>query len=148
MLLILSQECKENNPYQGYAEIKMLKIVETLQQKVADHKTLLIASCSIYNFFIWVSETNQRVFFKIRLDNLMLKIVEIFQQKGKDHMALLVSCSIYSFLIWVSETNQTAFFKIRPDIWMLKRVKIFQYFSETSTQLKIFLVPRQCFLFF
>ena len=79
----------------------------------------------------------------------MLKIVQIIQQKGTDHQTLLiVACSIYSFLIWVSETNQTVFFKIRPDIWMLKRVEIFQHFSKNFTQLKIFLVPRHCFLFF
>ena len=76
----------------------------------------------------------------------MLKIVEIFQQKGTIHQALLiVSCSIYSFLIWVSKA---VFFKIRPDIWMLKRVEIFQHFSKNFTQLKFFLVPSQCFLFF
>ena len=86
----------------------MVKTVEILQQKGADHKTLLIVSCSIYSFLIWVSETNQRDFFKISLDTLMLKIVEIFQYKERDHEVLgIVSCSIYSFLIWVSETNQT-----------------------------------------
>ena len=79
----------------------------------------------------------------------MLKIVETFQQKGTDHKArLIVSCSINLFLIWVSENNQTVFFMIRLDIWMLKRVEIFQYFSTSLTQLKIFLDPRQCFLFF
>ena len=31
---------------------------------------------------------------------------------------------------------------------MLKRVEIFQHFSKNFTQLKIFLVPRQFFLFF
>ena len=61
----------------------MLKIVEIFQQKGTDHKALLIVSCSIYSFLIWVSETNQRVFFKIRPDIQMLKIVEIFQQKGQ-----------------------------------------------------------------
>ena len=86
----------------------MVKIVEILQQKGADHKTLLIVSYSIYSFLIWVSETNQRDFFKISLDTLMLKIVEIFQYKERDHEVLgIVSCSIYLFLIWVSETNQT-----------------------------------------
>ena len=95
----------------------MLKIVEIFQRNGTDHKTLLIVSCYIYLFLIGVSETNQRVFFKIQLDTLMLKIDEIFQQKGADHKTLLiVSCSIYSFLIRVSETNQTVFFKIRPDI--------------------------------
>ena len=63
-------------------------------------------------------------------------------------MLLIVSCSIYSFLIWVSETNKTVFSKIRPDNWMLKRVEIFQHFSKNFAQLKIFLVPHQCFLFF
>ena len=99
----------------------MLKIVETFQQKGTDHKNLLIVSCSIYSFLIWVSETIQTVFLKIRLDMLMLKIVEILQQKGTDHKTLLiVSCSINSSLIWVSETNQTVFLKIRLDILMLK----------------------------
>ena len=60
----------------------------------------------------------------------------------------IVSCSIYSFLILVSETNQTVSFKIRPDYWMLKNVEIYQQFSKNFTQLKIFLVSRQCFLFF
>ena len=31
---------------------------------------------------------------------------------------------------------------------MLKRVEIFQHFSKSFTQLKVFLVRRQCFLFF
>ena len=127
----------------------MLKIVEIFQRNGTDHNTLLIVSCYIYSFFIGVSETNQRGFFKIQLDTLMLKIDEIFQQKGADHKTLfIVSCSIYSFLIRVSETNQTVFFKIQPDIWMLKRVEIFQHFSKNFTQLKFFLVPSQCFLFF
>ena len=77
-----------------------------------------------------------------------LNIVEIFHQRGTDYKMLLVYCSIYLFLIWVYETNQTVFFKIRPDIWMLKRVETFQHFSKKITQLKIFLVPRQFFLFF
>ena len=90
----------------------MLKIVEILKQKGTDHKTLFIVSRSIYSFLIWVFETIQVVFFKIRLDMFMLKIVEIFQQKGTDHKTLLiVSCSIYLFLIWVSETIQIVFFK-------------------------------------
>ena len=127
----------------------MLKIVEILQQKGTDHKTLLIVSCSIYSFLIWVSETNETVFFKIRSDIWMLKIVEILKQKGTDHKTLLiVSCSIYSFLTWVSETNQTVLSKIQPDIWMLKIVEIFQHFPKIFTQLEIFLVSHQCFLFF
>ena len=52
LFLILSQKCKDNNPYQGYAEIMMLKIVETLQQKGTDHKALLIVSLSIHSFLI------------------------------------------------------------------------------------------------
>ena len=92
-----------------------------------DHKTLFIVSCSIYSFFIWVSETNQTFFFKIWSDIWMLNIVEILKQKGTDHKRLLiVSCSIYSFLTWVSETIQTVFFKIRLDILMLKIAEIFQ----------------------
>ena len=127
----------------------MLKIVEILKQKGTDHKTLLIVSCSIYSFLIWVSETIEIVFFKIWLDLLMLKIVEIFQQNGTDHQMLLIaSCSIYLFLIWVSKTNQTIFSKIRADIWMLKVVEIFHHFAKIFTQLKIFLVSHQCFLFF
>ena len=61
---------------------------------------------------------------------------------------LIVSCSMYSFLSWVSETNQAVSSKIQPHIWMLKIVQIFQHFSKNFTPLKIFLVPRQCFLFF
>ena len=34
------------------------------------------------------------------------------------------------------------------DIWMLKIVEIFQHFSKIFTQLKMFLVSHQCFLFF
>ena len=79
----------------------------------------------------------------------MLKIVEVFQQTGTDDQALIiVSCSIYSFLIWVYETTQTVFSKTWPDIWMLKIVEIFQHFPKIFTQLKIFLVPHQCFLLF
>ena len=48
MFLILLQMYKENNLYQGYAEIMMLNIVEILQQKRADHKTIVIVSCSIH----------------------------------------------------------------------------------------------------
>ena len=59
----------------------MVKIGEISKQKGTDHKTLLIVSCSIYFFLIWVSETIQIVVFKIWLDMLMLKIGEIFQQK-------------------------------------------------------------------
>ena len=68
---------------------------------------------------------NQTVFFKIRSDIWMLRIVEIFQQNRRDQKTLLiVSCSIYSFLIWVSETNQTVFFQYRLDMSMLKIVEI------------------------
>ena len=89
------------------------------------------------------------VFFKIRSDIWMLKIVETLKQKGADHKTFLnVSCSIYSFLIWVSATIETVFFKIRQDMLMLKIVEIFQHFSKIFTQLKIFLVSHQCFLFF
>ena len=127
----------------------MLKIVEIFQQKGTDHKTLLIVSCAIYSFLIWVSETIQIFFFKIRLDMLMFKVDESFQEKDTAHkMLLIVSCSICLFLIWVSETNHTVSSKIRPDSWMLRIVEIFQHFSEIFIQLKMFLVPRQCFLYF
>ena len=77
----------------------MLKIVEIFQQKGTDHKTLLIVSCAIYSFLIWVSETIQIFFFKIRLDMLMFKVDESFQEKDTDHKILLiVSCSICLFL--------------------------------------------------
>ena len=65
------------------AEIIMLKIVEILQQKGTDHKTLLIASCSIYSFLTWISETNQTAFFKIRLDLYMLKILKYLKKMGQ-----------------------------------------------------------------
>ena len=59
----------------------MVKIVEILQQKGIDHKTLLIVSCSIYSFLIWVSETSQRVFFKISLDIWCSKLLNYFSKK-------------------------------------------------------------------
>ena len=105
----------------------ILRIVEILQQKGTGHKTLLIVSCSIYLFLIWVSETNETVFFQFRLDMSMLRSVDIFQQKETDQKPLLiVFCSICLFLIWVSETNETVFFKFRQDMSMLKTVEIFQ----------------------
>ena len=61
----------------------MLKIVEILQQKRADHKTLFIASCSMYSFLICVSEIKQTVSSKIQPDNWVLKIVEILKHFQK-----------------------------------------------------------------
>ena len=41
-----------------HADILMLRIIEILQQKGTNHKNLLIVSCSIYSFFIWISESD------------------------------------------------------------------------------------------
>ena len=127
----------------------MLKIVEIFQQKGIDHKTLLIVSCAIYSFLIWVSETIQIFFFKIRLDMLMFKVDESFQEKDTDHkIILIVSCSICLFLIWVSETNHTVSSKIRPDSWMLRIVEIFQHFSNlfhVNVSYFFYLAPKEFF---
>ena len=61
----------------------MLKIVEILEQKRTDYKTLLIASCSIYSFLICVSEINQTVSSKIQPDTWAHKIAEIFKHFQK-----------------------------------------------------------------
>ena len=118
----------------------MLKIVEILQQKGTDHKTLLIVSCSIYSFLIWVSETNETVFFKIRSDIWMLKIVEILKQKGTDHKTLLiVSCSIYSFLTWVSETNRQFSPRFNQTSGCSKLLKYFNISQKFLLSSKFFL---------
>ena len=88
----------------------MLKIVEIFQQKGIDHKTLLITSCSIYSFLIWVSETNQKVLFKIRPDIWMLKYAEIFQDFSKNFTQLKifvahVNVSYSSYLKWLKLSN-------------------------------------------
>ena len=96
----------------------MLKIVKIFQQTGTDHKTLLIVSCSIYSFLIWVSETNQTVFFKIRPDIWMLKRAEIVQHFSKYFTQLnffLVPSQCFLFfylasteLVFLDKTNYSS----------------------------------------
>ena len=119
----------------------MLKIVEIFQQKGTDHVTLLIVFCAIYSFLIWVSETIEIFFFKIRLDMLMFKIDESFQEKDTDHkMLLIVSCSICLFLfesLKLIIQFRTRFEQIAGYSELLKYLISFQKFLSSS----------KCFLF-
>ena len=90
--------------------MSMLRIVEIFQQKGTDKKTLLIVSCSIYSFLIWISETNQTVFFKIRSDIWMLQIVEIFQHFSKIFTQLKIFLAPHqSFLFFYLAPKEFSF---------------------------------------
>ena len=73
---------------------------DDFQQNGTDHQTLLIVCSSIHSFLIWVSETNQTVFSKIRQDIWMLKVVEMFQHFPKIFTQLkifLIAHQCFSF---------------------------------------------------
>lgn len=88
--------------YQCYQEIVMFKVVEPLQQNDKNHETLLIVSCVINSFLIYVSETFQIVFSKDLPNVWMLKHIGMLQQKQEKDckILLIVSCFLHQTFVY------------------------------------------------
>ena len=138
--------------YQCYQEIVMFKVVEPLKRNDKNHETLLIVSCVINSFLIYVSETFQIVFSKDLPNVWMLKHIGMLQQKQekdlRSSLLFLVFCIKRSFIIWVAKFNLTVFYMIKTGICMHKSVEIFEYFSKKFTQHNFFLLRNRHCLFF
>ena len=88
--------------YQCYQEIVMFKVVEPLKQNDKNHETLLIVSCVINSFLIYVSETFQIVFSKDLSNVSMLKHIGMLQQKQEKDckILLIVSCFLHQTFVY------------------------------------------------
>ena len=126
----------------------MLQTVEILQRNGTDHKTLLIVPCSIYSFLIWVSETNQTVFFKIRLfSSVFFRYlnaqtcwnISTFFKKYLPSSKFFLFTSM--FLISLPSTKGVSFLEQRQLLQSLKMIEILHQNVNFETECSI-IVPQ------